>query len=380
MTTVAVVADVHVANHKRLGGPAEIGLNERCRLAIDSLRLACWEARERGCARLYVAGDLFDTVAPSPRVLAAVQDVLAESSHRGCPVTVMPGNHDAISAEPGDHALGPLRYVSTVVDRPSVDRLGDMDVILIPHRSGRAATWLRSAIAEAEDEDSEGDRADPSQASLRSLRVLVLHLGISTSSSPSYLRDDPSSIDASGLGAIADESDVDIVVAGHWHDMATFSLGDARAIQIGALAPAGWGDLGVADRGRMLVVDSGGRVESVEIPGPRFVKVRSADDVEAFAERAQGSKLFVEWLAAADEMADARDDLKILIDRGVVHRGAVTIDVEDASEAAREAAAAARSSDSLAAALAAYVGKMKLPKGVDRGRVLELARRFTGIG
>lgn len=381
MTTLAFVSDVHVANHKRLGGPAELGINDRCRLTINALRFACWEAHERGAARLYVAGDLFDNVTPGPRVLSAVQDVLAESRQRGTPVVIIPGNHDQISSDPGNHALGPLRYVAEVVDRPAVDRLGDAEVVLVPHRTGNAAGWLRGAILEAEDEGPEGRAGNPSKASLDPFRILVLHLGISTSSAPSYLRADPNSVDFNALAELVDEFGFDLVVAGHWHDLSTYNFGDARGVQLGALAPSGWGDAGVEDRGRMLLVDRA-KLQSVEVPGPRFVRVRGADgtdELEELAKKARDSRLFAEWLVSPEAAADARDDLRVLLERGVVYRGAVTLDVEDASEEAREAAAAARSADSLSEALGTYVEKIKLPAGVDRERVLELSKRFTGI-
>lgn len=385
MTVAAFVSDLHITNHKRFGGDTDMGLNDRCRLTIATLRRACWEAADRKASRLYVAGDLFDHVSPGPRVVAAVQDVVAESKGRGCTVVIMPGNHDQISADPGNHALGPLRYLAHVVDRPYVDRLGDLEVILIPHRPGPAAQWLRGAIAKAEGRDpitSEDRKASPSTGKvLRPFRVLALHLGISTSSAPSYLRSDPSSIDRSALALIADEFDIDLVVSGHWHDLATYNLGDAKAVQLGALAPAGWGDAGVEDRGRMLVLN-GQVVESVEIPGPRFIRVKGvegATEIEETAARAVGCQLFVEWLVHSRDASDVRDDLRLLIERGTVYRGSVMIDVGGVNETARDAAEAARSSDSLSEALGRYVGRMNLPEGVDRQKVLELARRFTGI-
>jgi hypothetical protein len=131
----------------------------------------------------------------------------------------------------------------------------------------------------------------------------------------------------------------------------------------------------------MLLVD-GTHVEAVEIPGPRFVRIEGYDGVgelEALAARAKGSSLFVEWLAPPESSDDARDDLRVLLERGTVYRGSVLVSVDEVNDAAREAAAAARASDSLSDALLSYVGKINLPEGLDRTRIYELCRRFTGI-
>ena len=47
---VGFVADVHVGNHIRFGGPIEAGMNRRCRETVATLRRAVLKAREEGCA------------------------------------------------------------------------------------------------------------------------------------------------------------------------------------------------------------------------------------------------------------------------------------------------------------------------------------------
>jgi DNA repair exonuclease SbcCD nuclease subunit len=393
MGRIAVLADVHVGNPRRLGGPMTAGLNERCRLAIDTLRAACGQAREQGCDALYVAGDLFDSVNPGPRVVSPVQTVLDESRVLGVPVYVMPGNHDAVSTERGDHALGPLGPVCFVVDRPSLSvpehrgKSTGIQVVMVPHRSGPASGWLPGAIAGVRNEHPEWvTDGVPSTASLAPFRVLVLHLGITHQGTPGHLRSDPSAVDVALLDALCVEHGFRAVLAGHWHEAYDAALPcGATVVQIGALVPTGWSDQGTVNRGRMLLVSSGRpHISAVEVPGPRFVRVSGPDGLpDALEQRehaAAGSRLFVEWHAAPGETDFARQELRSAEARGDVARGTVVVSVEEAAGRAHRAAVAARSAATLTEALAAYVAEMDLPAGVDRKRVLSEARRYVGAG
>lgn len=84
-------------------------------------------------------GDLFDSNDPNPEVVARCLDVLAEL---GCPVLMLPGNHDPL--EPGSVYLS---AAFTRAQPPNVILLGAPGVHTITTRTGRivevlAAPWL----------------------------------------------------------------------------------------------------------------------------------------------------------------------------------------------------------------------------------------------
>ena len=103
---IGVVADIHLACHRQLGGITAAGLNTRAREILAVLQHTGQLVRAEQ-ASLVIAGDLFDTPHPTPQLMAGALDALS-----GLDVTCLVGNHDQVSAAPGDHALGPLRYAS----------------------------------------------------------------------------------------------------------------------------------------------------------------------------------------------------------------------------------------------------------------------------
>lgn len=386
MGRISVVADVHVGNPRRLGGLTTAGLNDRCRLIIDTLKAACLEAHEQGCDALYVLGDLFDTMSPGPRVVAAVQRVLLQSLRIGVPTAVIPGNHDAASSAPGDHALGPLAPVATVVERPSVLITGGVCVTMIPHQPGPAASWLPGAVAQAQSEAPEGCGATPSSASLCRFRCLAVHQGIECDSTPKHLRGGHDALSVELLDDLCVQYGFNAVLAGHWHDPSDVRLpnSDALAVQIGALVPTGWSDAGLLGRGRMVIIDDEEpHITAVEIPGPRFLRAKGPEGLpEALdeADRARHCAVFVEWHAPPDALDVARAEMAAAEQNSRIYKGTVVADVSEANASAQRAATAARDADNLNEALAAYVREMDLPEGVKRARVLTLARRYVGQG
>lgn len=385
MSRIGIVADAHIGNARRLGGVVTAGLNERCRLAIGTLATACAEAREQDCDALYVLGDLFDTISPGPRIVAAVQRVLDASRKRGVPVVVMPGNHDAVSPAPGDHALGPLVPVAVVVERPTVLHVGGLSVTMVPHRPGPAAGWLPGAVAQAQGEASEGVGADPSSASLNTFRCLAVHQGIEHDGTPKHLRGAHDAMTVDELDELCLAHGFHAVLAGHWHDPADVRLprSGALAVQVGALVPTGWSDPGLAGRGRMVLLSSHDpHLMAVEVPGPRFLRASGPEGLPTALDVAdsapKGCSVFVEWHAPPDALDVARAEMAAAEQNVRIAKGVVVADVSEANASAQRAAAAARSADTLAEALAAYVREMELPEGVTRARVLGMARRYVG--
>lgn len=338
---LAFIADAHVANHHRFGGAMRGGLNDRARLCFDTLARAVDCCEERGVDALFVCGDLFDSVRPEPQVIAAVANIMAHRSHD---TYLLRGNHEMQSDEPGDHSLGPLGSLGmTIIEEPKTIRLSTrVEVFAVPFFPGSHAEKLPGILKSLAVQG--GQRGSSTPAS--SLRLLALHSGISDDQTEPWLARSPDSLAARALFALMKEHGIEGAFAGHWHKGGAWFDVTRSIAQIGALCPRGWNDPGADGYGAVVVYDteagSTTRITRREIPGPRFFDA-PAPPVE------QGYTPFVR------EPAPSRVEAEV---------------------AARSAAMVARSADTLAEALAAFVNEMPLPEGVSREAVLERAKRY----
>jgi hypothetical protein len=246
---IAWVADVHLANHKIYGGPVVAGLNARCRMVLDSLRAAYDIAAKALCKALIVNGDLFDTAKPSPQLIAAVQEVIKGG---GLPTFIMLGNHDMESAADGDHALGPLAPVATLITKPtklciSTGGIDEVEVWAVPFQPGKAEEWLPTVLAEVE-----GQPRVCSSASTP--KLLALHLGLrDLGKTPPWLMDAHDSVSIEQLAELCVQHGISCVTAGNWHDPRRWTLKGVELVQIGSMCPTGFDDLGHA--GTLAVVE-----------------------------------------------------------------------------------------------------------------------------
>ena len=257
MSKIALLADLHIANHKAFGGPIVAGTNTRARLALRCLQLAVQKAQEHGCTAMYLAGDIFDTVKPEPQLIRAVQELLDVPMHIG----VLMGNHDQVSTQAGDHSLGPLDPVADVVSTPRVFDEDGTQVVCVPFEPGPASGWLPARVRECAP-----DRG----------AVLVTHVGISTPTDPEFLRTAHDQVPAPLLGKIAAEHRLTTIAAGNWHTHRVFQLPTpdfAQAVQIGTLCPTGWDNPGLEAYGTMPILVDGvfKPTNVITIPGPRFI-------------------------------------------------------------------------------------------------------------
>lgn len=351
MTRIAFAADIHVGNHKRHGGPIVAGMNDRCRLVIATLRRAVELAEQRQCERLYVLGDLFDTVRPEPQVITAVQNAL----RGGLEIRLLMGNHDQVSTTKNDHALGPLEAVGgvDVIDETELHGFGgDIEIIAVPFRPGPAAEWFPPAVEEMAAHLS--TRSDQWIG-----RLLVFHLGIEDEHTQAFLKGAHDSIPKDTVAQLMSKLDIDVALAGNWHSHRTWN---ARSIiQVGTLCPTGWDNPGFEGYGRVAIYDSQFRkVTFEEIPGPRFSIAKSDGDIEeAMAHVAERNRVYVR-----DEYGYGGAPLEGLAAREL------SVGQADVKSAARMAAGAARSATTLDEALANFVEEMPLEEGVDRAAVL----------
>lgn len=372
MTRVAFCADIHIGNHKRLGGEVVTGLNRRCREVIEVLGRAVDLANAEHCDGFVVLGDLFDTASPSPQMIAAVMDVLGGFDKQ---TWLVVGNHEQVSMAMGDHALGPLEEggVAWVIDTPSVVSVArDVDIVLVPFvKDARTSLipTLRTLIGG------------------RQPLVIGLHAGIEDDRTQHFLRGSPGAVDLRDLVGLMQETGVPAVFSGDWHTHRNWGLHDGdwamRVMQLGALCPTGWDNEGVG-YGCLAIWDSEDpAVCSLRtIPGPRFIKVTSEASLREWCEidKAKLPRVYIDFVAQPDQHAAAAAAVVAALDAGKIAGGVARIEKVAVADAAARAAKAARGEDTLDAALVAFVGEMTLPDGAVREEVVACARRYLAGG
>ena len=359
---LAVVTDLHLHNHRRLGGSSEAGINRRGRDGLDTLARAIGEANRLGCSVFLILGDLFDTTRPSPQLISKVQTVLHSAQQ---PIVVL-GNHEMVSETLGDHALGPLLPIADVVEVPQIVSIGSENqskFVLVPFRVGPADEWLPDVLEEL----------SPPPGS-----ILGLHLGIRDDATPFYLQNAHDSVASSLLSSLMERYELPLTIAGHWHDRKVWEVPAGKILQVGALCPTGWDNPDFEDYGFMAVWDTEeGSGKSIAIPGPRFVKV---DSEEAFnrlvAEPPEEDRIYVEWTALSSDLSYANDRIRRARDADQIIDGCAVPDRIVEQEAARNAARAARSAETIEEALAAYIAEMTLEEGVSRKMVLARSKGY----
>lgn len=381
MSQVAICADVHVGNHLQFGGEYEAGVNRRCQMALDCLASAVHQAFERECDCFIVAGDLFDTVRPSPQVLARAMEILAPWPGS---VHVLRGNHETVSIAEGDNSLAPFKSLGhcRVVERPEAIEHLEWVIGLVPYQPGPAKEWLSGAVGEAFKGLSWVGSVPKRQA------ALVLHMGLRDQK----LRDEgvwakalEDVVDVEELGEICAEHGVGRVYAGDWHGRNEFLVKvpaqgkrkafNVRMTQIGALCPTGWDNPGFDGYGGLEFWPPQGDVGEqcrVEIPGPRFVHRIPAEKTPY--------RVFARVEVGVEELSIANAAARQAKEAGLVEAVSVAVRDADAEGAARERVEVATSAGWMEKVLAEFVQAMDLLPGVDRGKVLADAQAYLRRG
>lgn len=374
--SMAFVADVHLGNHKRFGGAVEASMNARCREGLAVFRAAAERAVATGVKAFVIAGDLFDVSRPEPALLAAVQEVLGFLKEHGVTVIALVGNHDMTSDARDDNAMAPLGPFAYIVYQPTVVLTEGLEVWAVPFKKGKAADWLPAALEEC--------ARKPRQGKARA-RGLVIHMGLRDAKTPPWLANSHDAIDVDVLAALCAQHRIDQVFAGNWHDRQRWAFDldpdgegeetwKVKLLQVGALVPTGFDNPGLNGYGGLALWDGiGVKVET--IPGPRFVKVFSADevrDVSAVAAEA-GHRVVYSYVAPPRELVSARNEMESITSGGDFE---VVPDQALAAGAAKMAASRAASADNLDKAIAAYVASMSLPEAVSRESLLARVRTY----
>lgn len=350
---IAFVADVHLGNHRNLGGAAVGRLNERFRETLKVFAAACKRARQAGADTLVVLGDLFDGDDPSPPMVRATLDALREGPSR---VYLLLGNHEKRSDQRHDNALSSMagtwgRMFITVVEKPVTAHAGgDLFLMLVPFQNGRASDWLPGAIREA--------------ASAAKDPVLCLHLGISDEDTTEYLTAAEDQIDVDELFDMMDSRGIVATVAGNWHKRQTWDDDGLMVYQLGALCPTGWNNPGGDEHYGTLLLWDGEEFTREVIPGPRYLKFSSVAEWEPHG----GSELVRSRIVvAANRVGMAREQVERAGSMGVVE---VLADEKTTQKRALAAGVAAREAADDDEALIEYCKRIEKPRGVRVGAVL----------
>jgi hypothetical protein len=349
---MAVVADVHLGNRARFGGPTVDGLNDRGRNTVETFRRALRAARERGVAMFFVAGDLFDSRRPEPAVVAAAQAAIHEEA-AGMVVVLVPGNHDMLDASAlgGNTACAPLWREGEVVRAPGWHTVGGdaLHVLTVPFDGTRPmADHLEDVLRSDLVRKERGiDR-----------RILVTHVGVwDALGDPPWMAKAKDGIEAGRLAAAMKVAGIQEAYVGNFHEHRAWDLpaDGVRIVQVGTLCPGSFGDAGMVDRGLMALAPGGA---TVEIPGPRFV-VRSAGT--PWPPRVpQGCWVYVRQVGGDPPAGDDGWD-------GYEHAPEPERLRAEAGGGVRPQAPTEED------AIRAHVEEMDVPAGVDRTRVLDLA-------
>jgi hypothetical protein len=364
---LACVADVHLANHKVMGGPVEAGFNHRGLLVLSTLDTAYEEATKQGATLMIIAGDLFDTVSPSPQHIAAVQEIIEANDHME--TIVLLGNHELQSDREGDHALGPLKPLATVVTKPSRIPTKGLDLWLVPFQSGPAEAWLPRVLEEmARHEHTENIP-----------KLLVLHLGLRDDTTAPWLLNSHDAVPVELVRSLAERYGFQGVLAGNWHEPKRWG-GDI--CQVGTLCPTGFDNPGLGFGTMAFWKD--GLVTQVEVPGPRFLN--SMEDAwKAFHKGPRGCEFFVRLKLPPEAIPAAEVEFAKLSSAceeqwGPLTRAQLEIipDTGSALAELRTAVGVTKAAETVDEAVAEYVAQMPLDDEAQRPLVLEAVKGFLG--
>lgn len=346
------VADVHIANHRLLGGLHVGGLNIRACRALEVLEAAA-RTCERGDA-LAILGDMFDHHHPVPALISGAERALLRGGHPN--TWILAGNHDQSSGVPGDNACAPMLGVATLVEM-EWNILWDLDTaaLMVPFGTP-PLDKIRSALDQA--------AATVPAWSKAKKRLVLGHFGISQLGDAPWMRSAANSVDVEALADLCASRDVDGVAAGDWHKRRHWSYNCVDILQVGALVPTGWDNPGWTGYGTLARWD-GHQWLYTELPGPRFLTHRVTENE---LREHPGCQPYLRLEASdSDEAEELREEMQAL--GAVVH-----VDIVDVArkERARKAAAAVRETATVRAALKAYLKQQALPDGVTAQHVLDL--------
>jgi hypothetical protein len=376
-----VLADIHIGNHQgHKGGAYSLTMNDRCRRVLDAVKMAVEAAKAEGCEEVVIVGDLFDNEKATPQMIAATAEALGLTTNDGLPVRALLGNHDRVSAQTGDHALGWLGATTAghVHAEPVALHHNSGDVhYIVPFDAGPSAAYLERALHKLRAEELQN------VASYR-YRILFVHMGICDEKTAVEQPWAASADDAIKLEKLFDlccEYAISHVFAGNWHSAGQWECthpdGSTTLVtQVGALVPTGWDNPGPSGYGGLDIFENG-VVTRIEIPGPRFLTVNSQKELLALADDPNNFVRFVCLPNEVNEVSALCEEQKTA---GKLGAWTITVDVAASKRAALVGARVAGDAHTLREALAGYVGALDIPTNINRGNVLARCAAALGMG
>ena len=275
---IAFVADIHVANHSLYGGPKVGGINTRCRQTLDAIRKSLDTAIDNECVAWVCAGDLLDHTSPEPQILAELANIFnGYAADDQFEIHLLVGNHDRNSMSHGDHALTIFNELEANIhihEQPDIFWIRSRAIGFIPFLVGDSSKLVPEALNKL-----------ITAAAPYPLDIAVIHAGIADEMTPSFLQNSHDCIAANDLLKIMDGDKLKAFIAGNWHNHRVWNEGKGMVIQCGALVPTGWDNPGGDDLyGKtvmVLVEEDRLKVDIATIPGPRFIKATTVEQVKA---------------------------------------------------------------------------------------------------
>lgn len=281
---LAVTADLHIASHNAHGGQSKDGLNERGRICVEAFRASLRMAREAG-AYYFAAGDIFNSWRPEPALVAAVQRAIQEEFPDRSRIVLVAGNHDMQDSSPSalSTSLEPLQHYATLVRGPKWFHYDDTSVLCV---SFSAETTMAEHLEEVLSRDL------PVGAEQRH-RILITHVGVTDAMSPSWLKGKKDAMDSGHLLALLCNAGFDGAFVGNYHTHQKWEAGPDNTpwiVQCGTLIPWNHSDEGLFPKvGGMALYTSDHMPTMVEVPGPRFLTLKSGEELPP----SPGNQLFV---------------------------------------------------------------------------------------
>jgi hypothetical protein len=213
---------------------------------------------------------------------------------------------------------------------------------------------------------------------IRKPEILCAHAGIMDEDTPPFLRS-TSAIDRDELFAFMDEFDLELALCGDWHEHKVHTRNGRTIIQVGALVPTGFDNLGVNEYGYAISYDTHTKqIAKHVVPGPRFLKVVYEEQTldaawvhgvmsGTFGENA----LYVKVSALPENMKHARQDLDQMVADGFISGYDLVPSKEMVRVQAKAAATRASSAATFESALEEYLRVTPLPEGATRKGVIE---------
>ncbi len=391
---VHFVADVHIANHARLGGPRIRGLNRRAVQTLGVLDRVRESADEEG-ADLVVVGDLFDTTRPSPPLVQGARRALLgtppDTTQHPVKCYTIVGNHDQVSTEPGHHALASMAPIPGVT-YPRGPVVVEESLSVWRHNSTIALS-MYPFNSKVDGKDYVAQCMGSKKGSPLLPTIACFHLGVEDDDTPPWLRGQSDSVRLDRVLEVATAESVEGVVVGNWHGHRHWSSDMTEVWQCGALVPTGWGNPSKASEmgtdadpyGHVVKWDGrrekGDQWSTYVIPGPRFVSVTSLAEAMVAVEIAKDRKcdLYLRIQVDTGDIPQVSQSISGMDGYGV-DWWAETIPSDTMGSAVRDGIALDPSLD-ISSAVKEYVGTMDLgdvdPEKVCR-RVSEAIQRARG--